>query len=271
MKKSNSLRGELKVLRKEFVTPHYIRVFFESDQINELSKATVGIHNKIMIPPAGSEKIVFPEYDNEKKKWKEQTQDTKCIVRTYTHRGIDLEKKELWIDFVAHGDEGPASAWALSAEKGSLLGVSMSGDEVELFPKVSNYVLIGDATAIPVLSVILEQLSVGTKGVCIIEVHGPEDEQNLSTRSDVRIIWLHNNNPQRGSKLTEITKQLILPDDSRFAYVAAEFKVVKEIRQYLRKELRWDREEVDAYSYWKIGSSEDKSASERHHENADNS
>ncbi len=44
-------------------------------------------------------------------------------MRTYTHSGIDLEKKELILDFANHGEGGPASAWALQAEPGFQIGV----------------------------------------------------------------------------------------------------------------------------------------------------
>ncbi|MEK6511210.1 siderophore-interacting protein [Myroides odoratimimus] len=271
MKQSNSIRAELIVVKKEFITPHYIRVFFKSNQIEELSQATVGIHNKILIPPKGAIKILFPEYDDEQHQWKPQPENEKCIVRTYTHRGIDMNKREVWIDFVAHGDEGKASAWAISAQKGDILGVIIRDGEVELFPNVENYLLVGDATAIPVLSVILDSLPHTAKGVCIIEVHSSEDEQKLGTKANIEFVWLHNSQPHFGSELAMKTKNLVLPNENRFAFIAAEFTVVKEIRQYLRKEKLWSREEVDAYSYWKKGAVEDKSANERHNENANDS
>lgn len=270
MKESKSIQAELTVIRKEYITPHYIRVYFTSDQIGDLSQATVGIHNKILIPPKGSTKVYFPEYDRQTNRWKPQPENTKCTVRTYTHRGIDIEKGEIWIDFVAHGDEGPASAWAISAKEGDLLGVTMRAGNVELFPPVMNYLLIGDATSIPVLSVILANLPHHAQGACMIEVHGPEDEQELFTGADIKIEWLHNPNSHSGSNLASRTKDLILPEESRFAYIAAEFATVKEIRQYLRKEKLWNRDEVDAYSYWKNGVSEDRSANERHAESEEN-
>jgi len=49
----------------------------------------------------------------------------------------------------------------------------------------------------------------------------------------------------------------------RFGYVACEFLAVKEIRNYLRKELGWTSDELYAYSYWKSGVAEDKSVKDR--------
>lgn len=268
MRQSSNITAELTVLRKAYITPYYIRVFFTSDQIAALSEATVGIHNKIFIPRQRGGEVLFPEHDPVTGRWKAMEEGKKNIVRTYTHRGIDLAKQELWIDFVAHGDEGPASAWAISATEGDRIGVMMSGGEMKLFPKVENYILIGDATAIPVLSVILSELDATARGKCIIEVHGPQDEQHLETCANIDIMWVHNEHPHEGSQLAAVSKSLPLPTASRFAYVAAEFTVVKEIRHYLRKDNLWLRDEVDAYSYWKRGVSEDKSANERHSENA---
>lgn len=270
MKHSNSIKSELVVVRKEFVTPHYISVFFESRQFDELSQATIGIHSKIMIPPKGTRKIVFPEYDYLNSCWKSQPDNENYIIRTYTLRAIDMNKREIRIDFVSHGDEGPASAWAISAKEGDVLGVTMRSGIIELCPVVANYVLVGDATAIPVLSVILNNLSKAAKGICIIEVHGPEDQQQIFTEADIEFIWLYNPKPSLGSDLATRMKSIILPEDSHFAYIAAEFSTVKEIRHYLRKEKLWGRDEVDAYSYWKKGVSEDNSADERHNENATN-
>ncbi|MDX8580337.1 siderophore-interacting protein, partial [Elizabethkingia sp. HX YK] len=187
-------------------------------------------------------------------------------IRTYTHRGIDTENQEIWIDFVAHGDEGPASAWAAKAEKGDVLGVLMYDGKTELYAEADWYLLAGDATAIPVLSTILEDLPKTAKGVCIIEVHGKEDEHNIDTRADIEFIWIYNKNPQKGSILPEIVKQQDFQEGKHFGYVAAEFSSVKEIRRYLRKERQWKQQQLYAYSYWKSGVAEDKSAIERHQE-----
>jgi len=260
------IQTELRVSRKEYVTPHYIRIYFTGDGVLEIADTTIGVNNKIMIPPPGLDKVYFPEFDFEKGQWIPMDDSIRPTVRTYTHRGIDHRRNEIWIDFVAHGDEGPASAWAIGAKTGDVLGVLMKAGKTELFPQTANYLLVGDATAIPVLGAILENLPASAKGTCIIEVYGSKDVQELYTNAEIDFIWLHNDSPQEGSPLADLVKVRYLPQKDRFAYVAAEFSTVREIRDYLRKNLGWKREELYAYSYWKIGVSEDKSANERRKE-----
>lgn len=133
----------LYVSRKEYLTPHYLRVYLKGDGIKKLTNTTVGVNNKILIPPIGVDRIYFPKIDYKKMRWIPQPEEIRPIIRTYTHRGIDLEKNEIWIDFIAHGDEGPASAWAIKAKKGDLLGVLMADGKTELYKKAENYVLVG--------------------------------------------------------------------------------------------------------------------------------
>lgn len=112
----------------------------------------------------------------------------------------------------------------------------------------------------------MEGLLASVKGTCIIEVHGREDVQKLYTKAAIDFIWLYNEVPQEGSLLADLVKMRSLPQTARFAYFAAEFSTVRKIRNYLRKDLGWRKEELYAYSYWKIGVAEDKSANERRQE-----
>ncbi|WP_316820219.1 siderophore-interacting protein [Pedobacter gandavensis] len=261
-----TIRAELKLSRKTYITPHYLRVYLSGEDVKLIENTTIGVNNKIMIPPTGINKIHFPELDHEKMEWIQPELSVRPSIRTYTHRGIDLEKNEIWIDFVAHGEEGPASAWAINAKVGDPLGVLMRDGKAELYPQAAHYLLVGDATAIPVLGAILADLPARAKGTCILEVHDQSDEQVLSTKADINFIWLHNSQPELSSNLPEIVKQQLLPERDRFAYVAAEFSAVKAIRTYLRKDQNWKQQELYAYSYWKAGVAEDQSSKERHQE-----
>ena len=61
----------------------------------------------------GQDKIEFETRLNE---------GPKPVTRTYTVRAIRKQPLEMDIDFVAHGDNGPASRWAMNAKKGDFCG-----------------------------------------------------------------------------------------------------------------------------------------------------
>lgn len=260
--KPRIIKHVLRLKRKVYITPHLIRVTLEGDAVTEYKDCTLGNNNKIFIPPAGVKEVHFPEYNEELEIWLHPEPHLVPAVRTYTHRAIDLVKKEMVIDFVHHGENGPASRWAIHAQPGDELGVAMKAVEKELFPRTDHYLLAGDATALPVLSCILESLPARVSGVCVLEVHGPEDELPVHTRADIRFIWLHNPHPEEGSRLAATVRELELPVENRFAYIAAEYRTVKELREHLR-EHRWTKEEFYAFSYWKAGVAEDQSARDR--------
>ena len=242
------------VTDKQIITPHYIRIYLtgQPDTIANIATMTVGANNKILIPTDKTQPLDIDDTAN-------------LTKRTYTHRGVDVEKQHTWIDFVAHGDDAPASGWVSHAQVGDQLAVLMTPKDKPLYPAADHFLLVGDATAIPVLSAILESLPDTASAQCIIEVHDKEDEQDLLTLANVKMTWLHNPHPMQGSQLANRVKSLTLPtiEQSRFAFVAGEFSSVKAIRHYLKKELDWSKDELYAFSYWKSGIAEDKSAKDR--------
>ncbi|SUP54049.1 Vibriobactin utilization protein ViuB [Weeksella virosa] len=267
MNKPKIARKEFELVGKEYITPHYIRVTLQCDDISPYANCTLGVNNKIMIPPTGVDRVYFPTLTKKGFDHTSVEEHLRPIIRTYTHRYIDLEKNQLQIDFVHHGENGPASAWAIHAEKGDKIGVVMKAQKTELYPPADWYFLIGDATAIPVIASILESLPQDAKGIVLLETPTKEDEQNLQKPDGITIKWLHNLHPEKGSELAKIAQQHTIPSiENKFAYVAAEFSTVKVLRNYFRKELGWTRDELYAYSYWKAGFAEDKSVTSREEE-----
>lgn len=256
------------VTTKEYLTPHLIRIKLKVEDILAFEHATIGDNNKILVPPPGVKEIYFPQTDPETGSPIATPEHLAPVRRTYTHSGIDLDRGELFIDFVHHGDNGPASAWALNCKPGDVLGIMMRTQPKELFPRVDHLFFIGDATALPAIMAMLKQAQEQTTVTCVIEVHGAEDELDLSHNGRTSIHWLHNPTPEKGSKLAEKARSLPLPENSRFAFVAAEFDTVKTLRNYFRKEKQWERTELSAYSYWRSGVAEDRSEKDRRQERA---
>lgn len=254
-----------KLKERTYLTPHYIRITLESDSVSEYEGATVGVNNKIFIAPEGADRVFLPnDPENE-----DIASHLKAIRRTYTYKGVHVEKREMYVDFVAHGDEGPASNWAINAPVGAELGVAMKlGDAKPLVPEKDTYFLFGDATAIPVLGAILEELKPPARAYVVIEVSSEKDIQTLKTTSQAEFKWLINETPGQDSLLSREGIKLIdaYGTAESFAYIAAEYGSVKELRNYLRKEKNWSKDQFYAYSYWKFGKAETISEEERREE-----
>ncbi|WP_437921097.1 siderophore-interacting protein [Sphingobacterium sp. LRF_L2] len=267
MEKPTIAKHLFEVVEKEFITPHYIRVRLRGEGAKDFKQCSPGANNKIFIPPAGTKEVQFASFSAEKGEWVMPDEHVKPIVRTYTHRGIDVEKNEIIIDFVNHGDNGPASSWARNAMPKDQLGVAMKLRPTVLCPNVAWYLLVGDATAIPVLSCILEALPQEAKGICIIEVPSAADIHPEVVHEGFTVQWVFNEHPEKGSTLAEEVKKVELPvEQTKFAYIACEYQSVKAIRHYFREELQWSNQNMYAFSYWKAGVAEDQSAQERREE-----
>lgn len=252
------MKAVLQVKKQEFITPKYIRITLEGKEISRFKEARVGDNNKILIPHNKSQKLNLPDGSQGLKAEKKD-----FSVRTYTLKALDIVANEMVIDFVMHGDAGPASAWAIHAQPGDELGVLMKTKTKPLFKPAKTYFIVGDHTALPVISVLLEQLPETAKGYAIIEVFDASDIQELKKPEGVLVLWKFNKLPGENSYLAGALKALPLKvSEDLFVYAAAEYKTIKTIQEYL-KSTGLDRSKWYAYSYWKHGVAEDASAADR--------
>jgi len=270
MEKIAISKNVFRVTDKQYITPHYIRVKLISDEETGFEKCSLGANNKIFIPPHGQKEVKFATFDNDRGEWVMPDENFIPIVRTYTHRALDPITNEISIDFVNHGENGPASSWARNAQVNDQLGVAMKLRETSHYPEVDWYLLVADATAIPVLCCILESLPESAKGYCIIEIPSEEDKHPEVKHPGFQIQWLINPKPETESNLSNVARQVELPNElSKFAYVACEYSSVKNLRSYFKDELGWTNKDYYAFSYWKAGVAEDRSAQERREEKAE--
>ncbi|NIF27286.1 siderophore-interacting protein [Pantoea sp. Tr-811] len=123
-------------------------------------------------------------------------------MRTYTIRALRREALEVDVDFVLHGVNGPASAWASLAQVGDRLqmiapNLAYAGDPggYEWKPPkgVRNVLLMGDETALPAIAGILEQLADSQPGLAVeafVEVPLESDCLALRHSPATRLHWL---------------------------------------------------------------------------------
>lgn len=248
------------VKEKIYISPGMIRVIFRSDAIEDYAEVVPGATIKIFFPHPETGDIIYPS-------WlpvKEVDPDLAALYRTFTLRHLDLRRNELWIDFVYHGEEGYASWWASTAEPGDKLAVAAKKRKSRLVTDRMNYLMAVDHTGLPFVAAVLERLPENAGGEVVLEVSSEADILPLKKPAGIRLHWLINPLPGEGSRLSVKVRALDYhPTENRYAYVAAEFHTVKDLRHYLRRESRWGIDELNALSYWKQGKSETESVYER--------
>ncbi|MDK8346201.1 siderophore-interacting protein [Brevibacterium sp. UMB1308A] len=126
-------------------------------------------------------------------------EDVRPRLRTYTVKAVRPMSKELDVDFVVHGTEGPASAFAVEAPIGTHIAIvgpvegapGSSSEGVAWAPGSASQVLIaGDETAVPAISNIVESLDPEMRGAVFLEVPSSGDIQGFTAPHGVTVSWL---------------------------------------------------------------------------------
>jgi NADPH-dependent ferric siderophore reductase len=237
------------------ITPHLRRISLKHELLKQIGPLAAGVHFKIFIPLGKSEATVLPDMSSGRPNWPDEK--TKPYIRTYTIRSIDRLAGTLSVEFVLHGDNGPASAWANNALIGETLGIAVktSGKIHES----SNWCLFaGDETALPAISAMLEDLPPETTGIALLEVENETNTFSIHTNSAVQICWLIRNGtpPERSELLLNAVKSITFPklgSKSPFIWIAGEGSMVKAMRKYLAEDLHMSRDEFRATVYWNVG------------------
>ena len=184
----------------------------------------------------------------------------KRIVRTYTIRHQTADAIDL--DFAVHGSgsetPGPAVDWALNAQQGDTILVGGPGPAKPLPPGLDRYLVAGDMTALPAISVNLEALGPGARGAAVIEIQHADDRQDLAVPDGFAIHWLVNPHPGSDPELLlSRVRELGWEDGETYGWVAAEFAAMRALRDFFRTERGLGPDRLYASSYWKRGEDED--------------
>ncbi len=226
-------RRTLLVRRVETLTPRMRRIVLGGPELDGFVSLGPDDHVKLFFPASGG---------------------GDPVARDYTPRRHDARAGELAIDFVLHGD-GPAAAWAASAEPGVTLVVGGPRSSL-LPPDDGGFVLLaGDETALPAIARRLEEMDAGTPGLVLIEIADADEERHLPTASAACIRWLHRNGLPAGTShlLERALESAVLPAGPIHVWLAGEIDVVRTLRHHLLGERRIPRESVRAAGYWRRG------------------
>lgn len=257
------LSATLYLSRRETLAPSMIRVFLTGDDAPRFADATVGLNNKVLIPPPGVDEVHFPTPDPITGRPRPADIAVRPTMRTYTHRGYRADTNEVFIDVVLHNEDGPASEWARNASVGSAIGVLMKASPAELVVDAPSYVLAADGAGLPVVAAILESRADDAAGEAYIEIPHERERIELEHPPGMTVHWLITPPDGESPLPAAIRANPRLKDSESFGYIAAEYHAVKAIRGIMRDVHERGPKSFYAYSYWKRGVAEDRSEADR--------
>ncbi|MDR6171880.1 siderophore-interacting protein [Curtobacterium sp. SORGH_AS_0776] len=196
------------------LTPHFVRVTLTGDALAEFSSVGLDQRIKIVLPIPGHGFTDLPDGEDWYAAWRALPDAVRNPLRTYTVRSFRPDARELDIDFVAHGDTGPASRWVSECRVGDelrIVGPAVPSSPAELptgaaefDPGAANRILLaGDETAAPAICAILEALDVATIGHVFIEVPTDADRLPVTAPAGVEVRWIARNGASHGVRMTD--------------------------------------------------------------------
>lgn len=206
-------------------------------------------HVKVFVPGPDAERPVLPRQRPDGLDF--TTEGVRPLGKDYTPRRVTTDALDL--DFVRHG-HGQAAAWAERVRPGDLAWIA--GPTVgQAFPHdVDAFVLAGDETALPAIGRFLEELPAGLPAQVVVEVAGPQDEQDLLVPPGVELTWLHRPagaEPGTTTLLQDAVRALPWPEGDVYAWMAGESTAARDVRTHWRSERRVPRDLLDVSGYWR--------------------
>lgn len=227
----NQIPRKVCVSKIEELTPNMRRISLVGDDLNDFPAGQESGYVKLLLEQGGEE-----------------------VRRSYTIRQFDSESKTLHLDFMRHLDGGPASQWAEQAEVGQQISLVGPGAKKLVDFRADWFLIAGDMTALPAVSVNIEQLPANAKGYVAIEIPSEVDKQDLPLPEGMELHWVINPHANREAfPLFEKIKEFEFLQGKPSMWVAGEFHTSRAIRRYLKLEKGIQRDEIYVSSYWHLG------------------
>ncbi|MEV7633009.1 siderophore-interacting protein [Microbacterium sp. NPDC089318] len=290
------------VARVTALSPHFTRITLRGDDLVHFGTDGLDQRIKLIIPLADGSVTDVGQFDESQsmtewyRRWRQLPVEKRNPIRTYTIRSPRPADREIDIDFVLHGTDGPASAWATAARVGDPLCVvgpdsrsEEGGGGIEWRPGAATSVLIaGDETATPAICSIVESLPADAVGEVCIEVPTEADQLSIVAPAGVNVRWLARGSGAHGVRLSAAVHEwglrraaqpdpvgsaVAAPDaepasdeilwevpdavDGReYAWLAGEAGTITALRRHLVRDLGIDRRSVAFMGYWREGRAE---------------
>ena len=109
--------------RKQVLSPSMLSCVFSGEEVRHMKMDAPDQRIKLLFPSLNGTPAALSAEGSWWDQAKAMDAEVRPIARTYTIRRVNVDAGEMEVEFVMHGTEGPASAWAAAAEPGNKLQI----------------------------------------------------------------------------------------------------------------------------------------------------
>lgn len=236
------------VAARHELSPRLLRFRFEGPGLRELAEADPAASVRLLVPSSAVRKLVMPEWNGNEFLLPD---GSRPALRTFTPLRIDRQAGALDLEIVRHPG-GAVSTWAEAAEPGAEAAISGPGKGYAVDADASRFILLGDETAIPAISDLLEALPAHASVDVHVEVETATAEVPMPSHPGRSLDWhLRKAGAAPGTALVEVAGRLDRLDESSRLWAAGEAASMQGIRNHLFKVLAVPRNQTSIRGYWK--------------------
>ncbi|MEL7974492.1 siderophore-interacting protein [Isoptericola sp. F-RaC21] len=266
------------VVTTKRLSPHLQRVTLGIEDIDRLTLVGDDQWFRLFLPRPGQDALKLPTRTSNLG-WYAQYLATprarRPLVRNYTIRAARPELREIDVDFVLHGHDGPAAAdeplgpgagFALAAQAGDRVGILDQGTYHRRQAACEWRLLVADESGLPAVAGICESLPDDARGVAVVEVPTADDRQDFRVPDGVDLRWVERDRaaaddpvlgevPGRAALafVRDSVREAELPAGAGYALVAGEQALAAGVRRHLVNDRQWPKASVDFVGYWRHG------------------
>lgn len=239
---------KVEVARVEPRSPRLTRITLAGSALDGLDPGLPAASVRLLLP-ADTTELVLPTWNGNEFLVED---GSRPIIRTLTPLRFEPDASELDIEIVRHG-HGPLSTWADAAKAGDRVAVSGTGRGYEIDPSARSFLLAGDESALPAISVLLRELPPEAAVQVLVEVTHLDARLQLPAHPGATVQWcrLETGAPPGDSLVAAVSSAQLNPDVRVWA--AGEAAAVQRIRRHLFDERGLPRANAVVRGYWKHG------------------
>jgi len=283
---------EVALKERRVLSPSLHRLVFTGADVARMKTEGPDQRIKVFFPLPGQDAPEVPSGEDWYARYRALADDQRPPMRTYTLRQLRSAQGEVDVDFVLHGETGPASRWATHARPGDRVVLlapdadcagSSEGWEWKPPAGVGQVLLAADETALPAVAGILEELAAQVdppRVLALLEVAGEGDALALKAPANAELVWLPRDQAAYGQALVQavqarlaaspvvagdaldeidVDAQILWEQSDAgvagpfYAWVAGEAGAVMAIRRHLVRDCGLDRRALTFMGYWRQG------------------